>query len=278
LIKFLKAALSFFHLEARALSFYPVNGLLRVIQSFVGVGIWFFLSLFLKDYAAPSLTEYGGDYTAYMIIGVLFFQNTGTMLGLTMESLNKAYWERRLEVYHSRPYGVGAYIAGRFIWQFTYNTLIICAILITAILSEQVTINPNIPYGAVFAFYIVFTLTCFGIGLAGAGNFFFLEIKQGREPVIWTTDILARIFSGVYYPLSVIPVFLQPLSKLIPHTYALKGIRMVMINGTNLTDAATGQSFMILCIFCILSLSSGILIFRKALSRADRTNGIGIPV
>jgi energy-coupling factor transporter ATP-binding protein EcfA2 len=54
LIKFLKAALSFFHLEARALSFYPVNGLLRVIQSFVGVGIWFFLSLFLKDYAAPS--------------------------------------------------------------------------------------------------------------------------------------------------------------------------------------------------------------------------------
>ena len=49
-------------------------------------------------------------------------------------------------------------------------------------------------------FYLVFVLTCFGIGLIGASNFFTLEVKQGREPVTWAVERLARIFSGVYTP------------------------------------------------------------------------------
>ena len=39
-------------LELKALRFYPINGVLQIIQSFVSVGIWFFVSLFLQDYAA----------------------------------------------------------------------------------------------------------------------------------------------------------------------------------------------------------------------------------
>ena len=278
MIGFLRAGLSFAWLELKALRFYPVNGLLQVVQSFVSVGIWFFVSLFLRTYAAPSLAQYGGDFVAYMVIGVLFFQNTGAMMTLPLESLSTAYWDRRLEVYHSRRYGLWAFITGRFIWLFCYNALILAVILAVALGVAGVHMDRAAPILPAVSFYVVFVLTCLGIGLIGASTFFFLEVKQGRDPVTWLVDVLAQIFSGVYYPLSILPPSVHWIAGLIPHTYALRGIRLVMINGSGFGSADTRQAFLILLGFCAVSLAAGIGLFNRALAKAERTNGIGIPL
>jgi len=83
-MRFLKSSLSFAWLEFKALKFYPSNFILSVVQSFVGTGIWFFVSLFLKDYAKDALKDYGGNFVAYMVIGVIFFQNAGSILTLPL--------------------------------------------------------------------------------------------------------------------------------------------------------------------------------------------------
>ena len=67
---FLKSALSFSRLEYLAMRFYPSSFILTIVQSFVTTGMWFFVSIFLKDYADKSLESYGGDFVSYMVIGV----------------------------------------------------------------------------------------------------------------------------------------------------------------------------------------------------------------
>ena len=275
---FARAALSFAWLEFRALRFYPVNGVLQVIQSFVSVGIWFFVSLFLQDYASASLVEYDGDFVAYMVVGVLFFQNTGTMMTLPFQSLSNAFWDKRLEVYHSRRSGIWAFIAGRFLWLLAYNTVLLAAILAFALLVTGVRLSHSVPLLPALAFYVAFVLTCFGLGLIGASNFFLLEVKRGREPITWTIDVLARIFSGVYYPLSILPVPVRGITWAIPHTYALRGIRQVMINGAGFGDADTALMFAALLAFCVASLAAGVWMMNRALGRAERGNGVGIVV
>jgi ABC-2 type transport system permease protein len=275
---FLRAASSFAWLEFKALRFYPINGLLQVIQSFVGVGIWFFVSLFLQDYAGSSLAEYRGDFVAYMVVGVLFFQNTGTMLTLPFNSLSMAFWDKRLEVYHSRRDGIWAFITGRFLWFAMYNVILLVAILAFALLVTGVKLSHTVPVLPAVGFYVTFMLTCFGLGLIGASNFFFLEVKQGREPVTWTIDILARIFSGVYYPLSIVPSSVRWITWMIPHTYALRGIREVMINGAGFGNADTSLMYGVLTVFCALSLILGIWMMNRAMSGAERANGVGIVV
>lgn len=47
---FLKSTFSFAKLEYRA-RFYPSSFVLAVVQSLVTAGMWFFVSLFLKNYA-----------------------------------------------------------------------------------------------------------------------------------------------------------------------------------------------------------------------------------
>jgi ABC-2 type transport system permease protein len=277
-MEFLRASLSFAWLDFKALKFYPSNGVLQVIRSFVTVGIWFFVSLFLQDFATVQLDAYGGDFVAYMVVGVLFFQNADTIMTLPQQSLSAAFWDKRLEIYHSRRYGLWAFITGRFIWMLGYHTLILLLILALAIWAAGVQLSSAIHVLPAVLYYLVFVLTCFGIGLAGASNFFTLEVKQGAEPLTWLMNTLARIFSGIYYPITILPAALRGIGWFIPHTYALDGIRRVMINGTGFDDQATRQSFLILILFAIFWLVGGSLLLSRAINRAEQSNGVGIVI
>ena len=277
-MEFLRTSLSFAWLDFKALKFYPSNGVLQVIQSFVNVGIWFFVSLFLQDFASAQLEAYGGDFVAYMVVGVLFFQNADTIMTLPQQSLSAAFWDKRLEIYHARRYGLWAFITGRFIWLLGYHTLILLMILAMAIWGAGVKLSSDIQVMPAVLFYLVFTLACFGIGLAGASNFFTLEVKQGAEPLTWLMNVLARIFSGVYYPIAILPAALHGVGWLIPHTYALDGIRRVMINGSGFNDPTTRLSFLILLLFAAFWLVVGSLMLSKAINRAEQSNGVGIAV
>jgi ABC-2 type transport system permease protein len=276
MIIFLKSALSFAKLEYRALRFYPSNMVLAVIQSFVSAGMWFFVSLFLKDYAASSIAAYGGDFVSYMIIGVVFFQNTTAILNLPFQSVNTAFWDKRLEVYNSSPYGIWAFISGRFIWTFFYQLIIQSGVLICAVLFAGVRVTTNIPLFPLLAFYFCFIFANLGFGLIGASNFFNLEVKQGREPFTWLLEVLARIFSGIYYPLAILPSSLVFISRLIPHTYAMEGLRLVMLSGQGIENPIVRNNLIVMFSFTAASMLLGIFCFDKALERAYRGNGVGI--
>ena len=278
MIMFIKSALSFAKLEYRALRFYPSNFALAVVQSFVTAGMWFFVSLFLKDYAAASLSSYGGDFVSYMIIGVVFFQNSTAILNLPFQSINTAFWDKRLEVYNSSPFGIWAFISGRFIWTFFYQLVIQAGVLSAAMLFAGVKLNTNISVFPLLVFYFSFVFTNLGLGLIGAGNFFNLEVKQGREPFTWLVDVLARIFSGIYYPLAILPAGLVFISRFIPHTYAMQGLRLVMLSGQGFENPVVRNNLLIMLGIAAVSMFLGINIFGKALERAHRGNGVGMIV
>lgn len=277
-MRLLKSALSFSNLEFQALKFYPSSFVLSVIQSFVNMGIWLFVSLFLKQYAQDALSGYNGDFVSYMVIGVIFFQNAGSILTLPFQSLSTAYWDKRLEIYNTAGSGIWAFLTGELIWTFLYNVIIQFGILLFAIFVVGIKVSSSISIGSAIIYYILFILTCYGIGLIGASNFFILEVKQGREPVTWLVDVLARIFSGVYYPITIIPVFIRFISYFIPHTYALQGIRLIVMNGCTLSNPVVLRSALILMAFCIATNLFGIVLLNRSLSKAQRGNGVGMVV
>lgn len=275
---FLKSALSFSRLEYLAMRFYPSSFILTIVQSFVTTGMWFFVSIFLKDYADKSLESYGGDFVSYMVIGVVFFQNAATIMTLPYQSISTAFWDKRLEVYNSSSYGIWAFISGRFIWTFLYQLIIQVGVLTFAVLIVGVNINANIPVIPLIAFYLCFVFTCFGFGLIGASNFFNLEVKQGREPFTWLVDVLVRIFSGIYYPLAVLPIGIQFVSRIIPHTYALEGIRLVMLSGCGFENSIVRSNLLVMLGFAVFSMLFGIFALQKALDKAYKGNGVGMVV
>ncbi len=76
----------------------------------------------------------------------------------------------------------------------------------------------------------------------------------------------AFLLSGVVYPVSVLPGWLQVGSWVLPHTYALEALRLTLLQGAPLSQVAPQLGALVLFTIGILPLS--FLFFRYAVRRA----------
>ncbi len=274
--RFLRAVASFAWLEWKTLRYYPSNLVLSLFEGLVNTGVWLFIGLFLQGVANGQVAAYGGSYVSYVVIGVAFFEAAQTALLAPFQTVSEAFWDKRLEAYHLSAYGIWAAILGRLIWQLAYaaaiQVVIVGLIIATVGVDLAHTANPLL---ALLCF-VLFAAACLGIGLAGASTFFLLEVKDGAEPITWLTTVVARVASGVYYPLSIIPLWLRPLGYLVPHTYALQAIRLVLIDGRGLGDGTVRQDLVALTLYTSVALATGIALLRRGIRRAERVGGLSV--
>jgi ABC-2 type transport system permease protein len=69
------------------------------------------------------------------------------------------------------------------------------------------------------------------------------------------------VVSGVYYPVSVLPAFMQWLSKFSPATYALRGERSAILDGASVS--AVWGDIWPMVIIGVISVPLGIWVFRR---------------
>jgi ABC-2 type transport system permease protein len=69
------------------------------------------------------------------------------------------------------------------------------------------------------------------------------------------------VVSGVYYPVSVLPEFMQWLAKISPATYALRGERSAILDGA--TVAQVWGDIWPMLIIGVVSVPLGIWVFRR---------------
>jgi ABC-2 type transport system permease protein len=76
------------------------------------------------------------------------------------------------------------------------------------------------------------------------------------------------VVSGVYYPVSVLPEWMQWLAKISPATYALDGIRDAILNGAGIS--AMWPDIWPLIIIGVVSVPLGLEVFRRGERYAKR--------
>lgn len=109
-------------------------------------------------------------------------------------------------------------------------------------------------------FMVNLTLTGWGFGLMMAS----LIIRFGRrlQNLAWSGIILITPFSGVYYPISVLPDWAQKVSAFLPTSYVFEGMRAVIFEG-KLPWEMLIKSFLLNGLFLIIGLSLFVFMFEK---------------
>jgi ABC-2 type transport system permease protein len=92
--------------------------------------------------------------------------------------------------------------------------------------------------------------------------------ERGEEMTFVISSILLLV-SGVYYPIAVLPDWMEPLAKISPATYVLEGMRATLLDGAPTT--ALGPFLMPIIILGALAVPLGIAIFGWAERYAKRT-------
>ncbi len=111
---------------------------------------------------------------------------------------------------------------------------------------------------------LALSITSFsGIGILSAAMV--LLLKKG-DPVAWVFGGVSGLLAGVYYPVSVLPAWLEPVSRALPLTYALDGMRLAMLKGYSLYEIRL--DLLVLLAFTLVMTPLALLVFRQALRRA----------
>ncbi len=104
------------------------------------------------------------------------------------------------------------------------------------------------------------------IGVLSAA--FTLVLKHG-DPVVWLFGALSWVLGGVFFPVDMLPPWLQQASMLLPITHALNGLRATLLTGASLADV--GDSLVTLLAFAGIGFPLALAAFGLAVRRVKQT-------
>lgn len=265
-------------LAYRNLRYYPSNLLLASAQELTTVGVWYFVGRFLDSSASRDVGQYGGNYLAYVIVGVLLNQVCLSALNGPFTTISEAFWDKRLETYRLSIHGIWANILGRLGWDVLFSTALQGVALWVVLQFGGVSLRADVNAPLVALACLLLALANAGLGIAGASLFFLLEVKSGQDPITWAYRYLVMLASGLYIPLALVPGWLRWLSGALPQTYGLAAVRLLVLTGANWRSASLWSNLTPLIVATLVCGLIGYGMLTLALRRAERAGGIGVVV
>jgi ABC-2 type transport system permease protein len=199
-----------------------------------------------------------------LLVGATIWAFLGIIFEFMTETVAWERWEGTIEYTFMAPLSRAVHLFGQGAYAVLYG-LIRATILFFAVAAFIGIHAPLANYGAALALLAIASLSFIGVGIM-TSVLPLISPEKGAQ-LGFVAQGLMLVVSGVYYPVSVMPEWMQWISKISPATYALRGIRHSIILGTGLVWADVWP----LLIIAVLATPIGLAIFRVGERYAKRT-------
>jgi ABC-2 type transport system permease protein len=183
--------------------------------------MWGFLQLYVSQNGGPFARTSGVFIGAVLLWDILF----RGQLGFSISFLEEMYAHNLANLMMS-PLRPVEFIAALMIMSIV--RLLIGMIPVTLLAIAFFGFNLWSLSFALAAFFVNLILTSWAIGIFVAG--LLLRNGLGAESMAWTIMFLFLPLTCVYYPVTVLPDFLQYVAWALPPTYVFEGMRALLID------------------------------------------------
>jgi ABC-2 type transport system permease protein len=199
------------------------GSLVRLMPLVVWVGIdiilWGFITRYLN-----SVTSSGPNFVPWLLGAILFWDFfTRVMHGVTTAFLEDV-WSRNFLNIFATPLSISEYL-----------TALVLSTILTSLLGLAVMLSlATAVFGLSFFVYglllvpFLLVLFLFGITLGICAIAMVLHFGPAAEWLVWPIPALLAPFAAVFYPLSVLPRWMQYFSHLLPPSYVFESMRAVL--------------------------------------------------
>jgi ABC-2 type transport system permease protein len=184
--------------------------------------VWGFLTLYL----APTnnfLRDAPGFFIGAVLLWDLLFRG---QLGVSLTFIEEFY-ARNLGNLFVSPLTLPEYIAGQLVMSVVRALIGVGGACIFAWLIFDYSIFSIGP--SLVAFFMTLLVFSWAIGLAMSGMI--LRLGLSAEELAWAAIFILAPVSGVYYPIHVLPPWLQAVAWAIPSAHVFEGMRAVLLDG-----------------------------------------------
>ncbi|MBL7094945.1 ABC transporter permease [candidate division KSB1 bacterium] len=247
---------------------YKFSFFLQFFGIFTSILVFFFLSKLFEGQEIPHLKPYGGNYFAFVLIGIAFSNYLNVAIRSLSKSIRDAQMMGTLEALLVTQTEIPTIILGSSIYSYLFTSFQVLLYLVLGGVLFGVNFGSANYLGALVI--LIFTIASFGsVGIISAS--FIMIFKRG-DPATWLITSLSWLLGGVYYPIEVLPDWLEKLSYLLPITYSLNGMRLALLQGSSLIELKL--NILALLIFTLVLLPVSLFIFSRAVKKAKHDGSL----
>jgi ABC-2 type transport system permease protein len=221
---------------------------------------WGFLQYYITSNAG-FFARAGGTFIGAVLLWDILFRG---QLGFSISFLEEM-WSRNLANLMMSPLRPFEFIAALMVMSVV--RLAIGAVPVTFLAIAFFGFNL---YGlgfALVAFFFNLMLTGWAIGIFVSG--LILRNGMGAENLAWSIMFLFMPLTCVYYPVTTLPVWLQPVAWALPPTYVFEGMRALLIDRVFRPDLMIDALALNAVLF-----AGGVFAFLKLLQSARRQGSL----
>jgi len=215
--------------------------------------------------------------TLMLILGALLWNFLSVLFSEIANSITYERWEGTLEYTFMAPVSRLTHLAGVSLYVMLYS------IARTVVITAGVTLFVDFDLShanltGLFVVLLVSSLAFIGLGLMAAA-LPVMSPERGAEATNIFQGVLLLV-SGVYYPVEVLPAWLQPLAYVSPATYALSASRKLIGIGETAADplqsagaplSAVVPELLTLTLMGVIMIPLGLFAFGRVEAWAKRT-------
>jgi ABC-2 type transport system permease protein len=190
-----------------------------------------------------------------LLVGGVIWAFLGIIFEIVTETVAWERWEGTIEYTFMAPVSRPVHLIGMGIYAVIYGLVRAAAVFVAVVAFIGIHL-PQANYGAAIALLAIASVSFIGVGMMTA-VLPLISPEKGTQ-LGFVAQGLMLVVSGVYYPISVLPDWMQWVSKISPATYALRGNRDQILHGAGLAWADVWP----LLVIGTLSIPIGLVVFR----------------
>jgi ABC-2 type transport system permease protein len=202
-----------------------------------------------------------------LVIGAIFWNYLSVIFSWIAETIAIERWEGTLEYTMMAPVRRYTHLVGAAMYAVVYGFIHTAAILVVMVLFFPQLDLSKADFASAALVMTVGSFSFVGIGMMAA-ILPLLYVERGAQMTFVIQSVLLLI-SGVYYPITFLPGWMQVLSHLSPATYVLDGVRAALIEGRGVTGQLGDLAPLVVMAIAFIPL--GLWAFGRAERYAKRT-------
>lgn len=209
----------------------------RYILWDVAFFVWTVANTLTIVFIAKGIEATGGSIdvnraTTTLLIGAVVWAYLGILFEFLTETVAWERWEGTIEYTFMAPLSRSMHLAGQGVFAVLYG--LVRAVLLFVVVAFFFDLAlPDADFLAALVVLVVASVSFIGIGTMTA-VLPLISPEKGMQ-LGFVAQGMLLVVSGVYYPVSVLPTWMEWLAKISPATYALDGIRGAILEGQGLS-------------------------------------------
>ena len=202
----------------------------------------------------------------YLLIGALLWGYLSLLFDEVANSISWERWEGTIEYTFMAPIRRLTHLLGMCLYAACYGIFRTVVVLAALTVFFHISLSSaNLLTGVVVL--VASSFSFMGLGLVAA-TLPLLSTERGVQATHIVQGVILLI-SGIYYPVTVLPHWVQTVSYLSPATYALEMARAALLQGASV--AAIGGSLLKLFLIGLVLIPAGLAVFVTAERHAMRS-------